>query len=285
MSFSERLKQIAESARSKRLSLWVGAGISRNPPASLPSADDLKFYVLKRICDHPELQDLCNDLLRRDHDIGAKIWNYPFEAFVENISRNDASIVTAIRNMFQTGSPNRNHMFIARLMKKSIIQEIATTNFDLLIEQALESVGWKREDDFKVYYREDQFLGIPLGASIPTIFKIHGSANDESSMRVTLSQVASKTLSENRTRVLVHFLGTQGGDVLILGYSARDQFDINPALSRIAPKKRILYVQHEPEGEREVGPLPQAFQNFDGWAIRCNTDIVIDYLWRAFGIG
>ena len=104
-------------------------------------------------------------------------------------------------------------------------------------------------------------------------------------MRVTLTQVASKTLSECRTEVLTHFFGTNEGNVLVLGYRARDDFDINPVLSRIAPRKRIFYVQHEDQRDRrEIRGLPQAFRNFDGWAILCNTGIVIDLLRSAFGI-
>jgi len=277
-SFSECLAQIADSARSKALSLWVGAGISW---PVFPLGNGLKFYILEKLCDNPELRGLHERRLQQQKDIGLRIEEWPLEAFVESIYRNEASIVSTLCKVFQVGSPKKNHLIIAKLVGKGIMRSVLTTNFDLLIERALEAQGWRKLDDYLVYHSEDQFSAL-YGDALPAIIKLHGSADDENSIRVTLSQVSRRTLTESRGRVLTRFLSDEG-DVLVLGYSARDDFDINPLLSRVKPRKRIFYVRHDID-RREVGVLPSAFRNFEGCTVQCNTDLVMDSLAREFGL-
>lgn len=281
MSFSECLELIAQSAGSRRLSIWAGSGISLRAPASLPLANELKFYIVRKICEDPVLSKLYENRLAEGKDLGKKIEQYPFEAFIELISRHN-SILESIAGVFRGGSPNKNHLLIANLMQKRLVREVLTTNFDLLIEKALEG-DWARGVDFEVYLTEKQFRALGSGPRLPALFKIHGSADDVASMRVTLSLVASRVLSEARAKVLDHFLASDEGDILILGYGGKDDFDINPILGRTRSKKRIFYVQH-PKDENvkktEVGPsLPDAFHNFVGSTLLSHTDEVIDYLW------
>ena len=281
MDFQECLEQIAESARSKKLSLWVGAGISKDPPASLPLGKELKFYILEKLCDHPELQQLYEERLREGRDIGNRIRDYPLEAFVERIADNEDHIISKIAELFRGGDPNKNHFLIAKLMEKGFIRTVITTNFDLLIEKALEGVGWLEVTDFYVYRTEDQIERSAFHQDVPSIFKIHGSVDNEESMRITLRDVARRTLSEKRASLLEHFMSSSDGDVLVLGYGAGDFFDIDPALLGLESKKRILYVKYEPR-KREVDEhLPQTFQTFGGLSICCDSDEVVDYLWKV----
>jgi hypothetical protein len=280
MNYSECLEQIAESIRLKRLSLWVGAGISCD---TLPLGNELKFYILEMICSKTHLQRFYENRLHNEKDIGMKIKEYPLEAFIECISKNDEEIVSVIAELFRGGSPNKGHELIARLMKEGFVKDVLTTNFDLLIEKALERIGEKKKEHFNVWHTEDQFTTVDSDLSFPTIFKIHGSADDDSSIRVTLGDVASQTLSDKRIRVLDHFLGSRKGDVLVLGYGAGDNFDVNPALSKISPKKRIFYVNHSPR-QRKIARLPKAFLGYEGCSICCDTDKVVKYLWRAIFI-
>jgi hypothetical protein len=252
--------------------------MSWDPPSALPLADELKFYVLEQICDVDDLRGLYQSRLQQGKDIGEKIRSYPLEAFLEGISENH-DILASIAEAFRRGSPNINHITFARLLEKGLVREIVTTNFDLLIEKALEQIGWSAAADFNVYFTEEEFSKIGMHLGLPALFKIHGSASEEGSMRITLSQVASHMLSQGRANVLEHFLGSEKGDALVLGYSASDDFDINPALSIIDPKKRIIFVSHTP-GAHEVGELQQPFRNFRGYRMSCDTSEVIERLRR-----
>lgn len=275
MSFTECLHLIAQSARSRRLSIWTGSGISLNAPASLPLANELKFCILRKICDNSSLHELYENRLAEGKDLGEKIKDYPLEAVIELVSRHYA-ILEHIAQVFRGGSPNKNHILIAKLMRDGIIRQVLTTNLDLLIERALEK-NLVRGVDFEVYMTEEGFRVFGSGSRPPTIIKIHGSAENVSSMRVTLGLVASRALSEARAKLLESFLDSTEGDVLVLGYGCKDHFDINPVLMRATSKKRIFYVDHCP-GTKEVGALPEPFRNFAGFSIRCDTDDVIGYL-------
>lgn len=269
------------SARSGQLSLWVGAGISLKAPANRPLAKELKFSILQCICSHSPLRDLYENRLQEKGDIGQRIESYPLEAFMEGIDEN-CSIVGAVAEVFRGGAPNKNHFLVARMLQQRFLSDVLTTNFDLLIEKALENIGCHRGSSFRVYSTESDFGSINPNRGLPSIFKIHGTADNEGTMRITLAQVASKGLSENRARALEHFLASGDGDVLVVGYGAKDDFDINPVLSNMHSKKRIFYVAYDPE-KREIGALPQAFHRFKGSAMLCEPGVVVDHLWSALG--
>ncbi|MGA8905266.1 MAG: SIR2 family protein, partial [Candidatus Bathyarchaeia archaeon] len=278
-TFSEYLGQIVNSARSGKLSIWVGAGISKEMPSSLPLANELKFHLLESICKHPQLARIHEDYLRDGTDIGRQIRDYPLEAFIERIAEAVNDAVGTIAELFKSGLPNKNHFLIARLMERGYVREILTTNFDPLIEMALEALGLLPVVDFYVYSTETQFGRIGLEPKFPTIFKIHGSANAVESIRATLSAISRRAPLENRRKVLDHFLSSEG-DILILGYSAKDDFDINPVLSEIEPKRRIFYVRHK-KGYRTIKKLPRAFRHCDGHSLWCDTEELIEYLWKV----
>jgi len=262
--------------RLKRMSLWVGAGISW---PSLPLGSELKFCILEKICAHAELQQYYEDRLQPRRDIGRDIGKLPLEWIVQVISTLDPTILDSIVRVCQRGSPNKNHFLIAKLMKGGFVSQVVTTNLDLLIERVLEGdLGWQRGVDFNLLSNESQFERVDPTSSRPTLFKIHGSVDDASSVRITLDNVASRILSESRARVLERFLAS--GDVLVLGYGARDDFDINPILSKIQLRRRIFYVNHVRK-ETTLGRLPKAFSGSRGSSIRCNTEKVVDYLWES----
>jgi tetratricopeptide (TPR) repeat protein len=245
-------------------------------------ASELKFYILERICSDAKLSSFYKDHLREEKDIGKLIRDYPLEAFIERISRSAPDVLDTIAEVFRGGLPNANHHLIARMVEKGFVQEIFTTNFDVLVEKALENIGWTRKRDFHLYYTEDQFSRTESYRH-PVVFKIHGSAHDVRSIRVTLELVASEMLSESRAKALRHFLTSRPGDILILGYGAKDDFDINPAMSGTSSHKRIFYVNHRP-GDQGIGKLPQAFSSFHGTAIHCDTAKIVNYLWDALGL-
>jgi len=162
-------------------------------------------------------------------------------------------------------------------MKEGYVRQVLTTNFDLLIETALEALGCRRATDFSVCSTDEQFRKISPTMKLPAILKIHGSADEQESIRITLSLVARQELSESRAHLLEHFMTSNGEDVLILGYSTGDHFDINPALSRLRSNKRIFFVDHR-LGQRRITQLPKVFSRFHGCGICCHTGEVLGCL-------
>ena len=81
----------------------------------------------------------------------------PFEAFMEIL---EDTGISKILDVFEQGVPNTNHFFIAKLARNGYLKVICTTNFELLIEDALRNEGLEKGRDFEVYCDEEQFSGI-----------------------------------------------------------------------------------------------------------------------------
>lgn len=262
---------------SRRLSLWVGAGISQESPSALPLANELKSFLLSEICQGGSLGDFHERRLLNEKDIGETLRRYPLEAFIESLSKSH-DVLNMISDVFRGGFPNRNHLLLARLAKDDFVSQIVTTNFDLLIERALEQLGCTKGKDFDVYFTEADFLKSDSPCRV-ALLKIHGSAHNVESMRITLSQVSSHRLAPGLIEALKRFLCQESGGILVIGYNASDDFDINPALSAMKPAKRLFLVRHSP-GMQSVGSLPSPFESFDGFTISCATSQVLDNLRR-----
>lgn len=264
--------EISKLIRQQELAVLCGAGISRN--SGLPLASELERSILKKL------------LRNKDKDEADEILNsgLPFEAFMESISEN--SDISNILDIFKEGKPNINHILVAKLAKKGYLKTIFTTNFDMLIERALEK-ELRRDKDLKVYFSEEQFARIgpdDWGDPAVRIFKIHGSVEDKESIRTTLKMVASKTLSEKRMK-LIRYLFSNGKHKkgLILGYSCSDEFDITPQIQSILEnQKQIILVDHdeiEKIEDMKVKDLRNPFKKFSGVRIVGDTDKFVKKLW------
>lgn len=252
--------------------LFCGAGISLN--SGMPLANDLKRYLLGQLC-------LVNDDIRQIMDA-----DLPFEAFMDNLSEN--SNLSTLLSIFERGTPSTNHALIAKLARHRFIPFVATTNFDLLIEAALENEGLQRNRDFHIYYTEDDFAATNYDSlNTIAVYKLHGSAHDMGSVRTTLRAVAARTLSEKR-QSLIEYLFSSGRhrSVLVLGYSCSDTFDITPHIESLPrPRKEIILVEHSEESEyiEPVGAKEthNPFRAYLGKRVKCNTDNFVKTLWTS----
>jgi len=272
------ITKIINSLKNEEFAVFCGAGISYN--SGLPLANELKRYILKQLpINDEDIDEIMNSTL-------------PFEAFMETLTEH--AEISKILDLFKEGEANTNHILMAKLAKVGILKTICTTNFDLLIEKAMENEGLKKGKDFEVYCNEEQFSGVDFNdLNKINIFKIHGSADDEKSIRTTLKEVASKTLSEKRMDVIRHLFSDGNHEkVLVLGYSCSDVFDITTQIQSIEKsQKEIIFVDHCTDGIdgtdiRKVDKLlngnDNPFKKFQGERIICDTDKFIEELWNYF---
>lgn len=263
-----------ENVRFGEWSVFCGAGISKN--SGLPLANELKQYILETLSlETANIDELMNA-------------NLPFEVFMETISENED--IYTLLDIFQNGEPNTNHILIAKLAKHGYVKTIFTTNFDLLLEAALEREGLKIGKDFQVYFDERKFDEIDfedMKDDIITVLKIHGSICDIDSIRLTMKSIASKTLSEKR-RNAIRYLFSNGNHkkVLILGYSCSDAFDIIPQIERIDNNhNEVLLIEHTKEGEVaediRLKEVNNPFKNFPGKKVKVDTDSFVMALWNC----
>lgn len=258
--------------KEKEFTVFCGAEISRN--SGLPLANELKRYILKKL---PITDEDIEEIMKS---------NLPFEAFIETISED--TNISKILDIFKNGKPNTNHILIAKLAKNGYLRTIFTTNFDLLVERALEKEGFEKGKHFDVYCSEDQFSEVDFNnLNKISVFKIHGSVDNEESIRTTLKSVSSKTLSDKRMNV-IRYLFSSGNHkkVLVFGYSCSDEFDITPQVQSIeGSKKEIIFVEHsEIEGieDIKIKDVKNPFKKFTGMRIKCDTDNLIKKVWDFF---
>jgi NAD-dependent protein deacetylases, SIR2 family len=287
------LEIVSQSIKSKKLAVFCGAGISRN--SGLPTVSDIVTCILKRLgLNKEEIEEIMANAI-------------PFEAFMELLD--DNSDISPILNIYGLGEPNTNHIFIAKLAKNGFINTIYTTNFDLLIEKALENEGLKENIDFKVYYREEDFDDIDTifengDSNFIRLFKIHGSVRVNSntidlvSIRTTIKSVSNKALSDQRKNAIRHLFSSGKQDtVLVMGYSCSDILDINVYINSIKNEKnlkKVVYLKHgaiegefrNDEFDKDIASFNDfkineyPFKSFLGKILIKNTDDFVKELWR-----
>lgn len=261
--------------KSGKSAIFCGAGISRH--SGLPLANELVSYVLHKLFNARQSKYI--------REIKAS--NLPFEGFMETLLGHIN--ISEILDIFEDGKPNTNHIWIAKLAKNGYVKTILTTNFDLLIEKALEQEGLKRDKDFKVYFSEDDFSKIHSNNIDDKIrvFKIHGSIEDRNSVRTTLKAVANKLLSDKRMALIRHlFLEENHKSIFVIGYSCSDEFDITPQIQSIeGSRKEITFIDHVNSSIEKIEKLgikkgKNPFKHLSGVRIKCNTDRFIEKYWN-----
>lgn len=256
------------SIEAREVAVFCGAGISLN--SGLPLVPHFIRTVLER-------------LGAAESDVRAVLDSaLPFEAFVQILE--NCSDIAELLTIFELGTPNPTHLFLADVAKAGYVRAIATTNFDSLLEQALVQSGAVRGRDFDVLYRDEDFERVATDRGIRVI-KVHGSIDDKPNMAIMLRQVAGRVLSDARRSAI----GAIFGDgphrrVLVLGYSCSDLFDLSPHIEALAKGHReVIFIDHHcdcaelrPLSERmeknPFGQFPEA-----RWAL-CDTDALLNAL-------
>ncbi|MGB2986185.1 MAG: SIR2 family protein [Phycisphaerae bacterium] len=212
----------------------------------------------------------------------------PFEGFMEILAQ--SSNIDPLLALFTKGSPNHTHRLIAKLMTEGHALLVVTTNFDLLIERALSELDWHQGIDYGlVTDPEAAHRLLSLQGPRPSLLKIHGSVDSPARLGVTLRAISSR---EHLQRIfpLVQLVFSTGvhRQVLVLGYSCSDVFDILPAVHQIeGEKKMICLIDHTEErakwGRRDVASgvgRAGMFRDFPGTCYSGVTDDFVVLAWQ-----
>ncbi|TNJ40344.1 hypothetical protein FGF66_00885 [Chlorobaculum thiosulfatiphilum] len=242
---------------------FVGAGISRQ--AGIPMARDIECGII-------------NVLGVEDNDaVVYKEKQLPLEATIESIIKYTSSSEKLFA-IFHNVSPQRNHQLIARLAHsdKYQVPVVLTTNFDTLIEQA---------GAFNVFVDGVHQPSMIKGLEFPCLVKLHGCVNSIGALCATIKDVANERAFERRRYALKYFLdGVKIKDVIVLGYSFSDKFDISPLLRALQLPVRFWIINHNDSNllrSNSLSDMPDDYplRSYDGALIDLNTDKFIDVLW------
>jgi len=249
--------------------IFVGAGISA--PSGIPTVAPLCSSILSGL----GTSDYSSALLLEA--------GLPFELWLETLrERVDLS---SLLGVFEAASPNFYHYAIATLIAVGQLRTVVTTNYDTLLEQALDHLGLQQKVDFDVYYDPQGFADIDWKSSRPRLLKLHGSIVDLDSIYATLSQVANREyLGVVSPTVRAVFGGGQHERVLVMGYSCSDHFDISPAIRSLGSELHdLLLIEHTDcrRSDWRMSPLPTAAARYpfgsagSGHWVRAQTDLLL----------
>jgi tetratricopeptide (TPR) repeat protein len=227
-----------------------GAGISLDPPASLPTV--YRFLdELMQACDTPP--DLAAQIFAR-----ASLPPVPrFEGLVEEIAKlNDRDF--SLTRVFDTRTFNTLHSSIGAFLRRG--SSAVTTNFDNCLERAVEGAAYER-----VVFRGRDLDSPPPSRQV--LSKPHGSHPllDEDPRSQLVVSIAAISLTNNGFALLPRWrehLRTLFDDrfVVVAGYSGSDDFDLTPLLLESRPRE-VLWLVHDRTAvaeERDPASVPAA---------------------------
>ncbi|MBS1596070.1 MAG: SIR2 family protein [Bacteroidetes bacterium] len=271
------LNQVIEEITSfKKINFFFGAGVSR--ASMIPTVYDTYIHLSEVLC--LGNTDDQKYLLERLHQ-----HKIPFESIIEALI--DISHEEGFLAMYDEGKPNIFHHFVAHLIHDNKTERAVTTNFDCLLEQALDSL----DTDYELYFNEEQFASDTPSNQKKKIIKLHGTAEHgetgRNSIRVTLRTLTARDLTNERTKEIARIFEHKDDEcLLIFGYSFSDVFDINPSIEAIDGRLQNTYVvDHRNEGvlissvKNKSGNNPFALKEIDGYEIKAPTELFIRKLW------
>lgn len=272
MTFENSAQEIIKALKTRNAAVFCGAGISYN--SGLPIVSTLLDYLFSKLeLTNKEAEEIYNSDL-------------PFESIMEMVLTESG--LGEIQDIFTAGIPNANHRFLAKLAKRGLLNIIYTTNFDVLIEKALESEGLSLENDFRVYSSESDFNSIWWDDDRIKVIKIHGCAIKKEEMAITMSLIASDKYSAMRKNLLHEIFGGQRcSEVIVLGYSCSD-LDLSPLIESFAGKKsNIIFIEHDTSNAAvtsepvSVKRGKNPFRNYTGLRLFADTNEIIKNVWAT----
>jgi tetratricopeptide (TPR) repeat protein len=238
----------------------VGAGISMDPPSCVPSARMFVKDLFKYYAPEEEIGMLSQlDSLR-------------YEFLVEKIQNLFDKELRFLDYLDEVKEPNANHIFLANMIMR--LDPVLTTNFDYLLEMGLKV----KLSQFRITHPYHQKVMIIItkedyGKNIQfqfPIIKIHGSKWDcikgrptKDSLITTMSALGKdrekgKTFAiEPYKKKLIDKIMLYR-NLVVMGYSGSDDFDISPMLKELNGLKRIIWIEHavDMQGEEISKYLP-----------------------------
>lgn len=233
--------ELVDAALNDKLVLFVGSGASLDAPANLPSYQGL----VKQLAD--------------EQDVEPPELNTPLDGFLGKLRDRKSAHERTLQMMSATNADcNETHKAIMRVAKAMKTKRIVTTNYDVLLEKAADSLSM----DIDRTYRGP---ALPLGSSFDGIVHLHGDIHSrpdeiilddrDYAQAYLLESWASRFLVEMFRHYSVLFVGYGISDpimrYLTLGGISQDRPHF--ALSAAGGKNEE---EHENWKERSITTIP-----------------------------
>ena len=232
-----------------KLTFLVGAGCSIDAPSCLPAGPPMMEAIINYTCAESEIKKIL------------ELEELRFEQLVEILRDNLDPELKIIDYYGQCNKPNLQHFFLADMIKKGHF--VMTTNFDFLIERALQQSGIPKSAIIPVITKHDfEEFSNPselFKKGKKAVFKIHGSTKNiiteettRDSLVATIQALGLGKEGENMFQVepfkrpLFDNISNDRS-IVIIGYSGSDDFDIIPTLKVLKNLRRIIWIYYSRE--------------------------------------
>ena len=191
-------KPLLDALRDNTLVVFAGAGVSMGEPACLPNFESLTNIIAKVTGKTLRKDEKFEEFLGRLQDQGVKVHVRAKQA----LSQEDLN-------------PTGLHQDLLRLYPKAGPVRLVTTNFDLLFEQAAESMFTNPPEVFRA-------PALPLGRQFDGIIHVHGSVSYPNQIVLTDKDFGRAYLTDGwAQRFLVELFSNF--TILFVGYRHDDQ--------------------------------------------------------------
>ncbi len=287
-------------ASKDKITFFVGSGISFN--SGVASVNDIVGNIIK-ILTVREIEETTHNKENWYEGIGyfkngTFRLQQQFERFMgffkESIPVDERNriFLDLLKKIFASSQnnyhPNANHYAIAQLVKNGRCKHIYTTNFDTLIEQALECLGLAQGRDFEVILEnfEDHIKKAGNSDKI-LVIKIHGCISKPETIITTMNDIIKETNIRSCTYAVKNiFLGDSNNKLVIAGYSFSDEYDVNSTVKQLYNEqcKSIIYLEHNLNGLECIStkfPQEQKYSFLSQFSNTsyCRLDIKLYHKW------
>jgi len=209
---AERMAELAQWARSGKLAVLTGAGVSMLPPSSLPSWWRLNIDAYRAfVADDAELGAFV-DAIEKLPLPPSVLAQFLWEILGSEEYPNSLAVLRG-------GVPNRNHRVIATLAANGLLRDIVTLNFDRLHERALAESGVAYEVNAATPVQAS-----PAGDSgAAIVWKLHGTIESPETIFATLDQTTREHGIGPEKKTALRQI-RERANLLVLGYSGGDFF-------------------------------------------------------------
>jgi hypothetical protein len=266
----EAFEQLWSSVRPHEFSLFLGAGISKDPPTNGPIWSEMQTGFLSAVFSRmeaetwpiassfPEDRQTVRDLNVRPETF----WRLLLDSCGQEV-------VWSGLQAADVGLPNKNHLNIAALLAARRCKLAVTTNFDEHVERLLSP-----EVHVKVVAGEPRWALVDA----PTYLKLHGTVSNGPSLSYTLEQYDGL-----RDRHLKLIDALSGRPLIVAGYSGYDT-DVLPALGMSVGNVPFVVVVKHP-GSPPAQPILRLGEGHDNvYVLEARCSDVLDLLAKRLDV-
>ena len=236
--------------------LLLGSGVSR--AANVPTGWEVTLDLIRRIAATTNETDTCGD--DPEAWYRSRFSSEPdYSSLLEQLAITPAERTAALAKYFEGNNteeealkPTKAHVAIAKMVKRGFIRVILTTNFDRLMERALEAEGISPS----ILPTPDAIQGaLPLAHATCTLVKLHGDYRD-ARLRNTVQELSTY---DSVTQSLIDRVLDEYG-LIVSGWSATWDIVLRNSVARAVNRRFTMVWANLSHPTKEAEDLIQLRQ-------------------------